>query len=1385
MSRKPRVVTGMQAFGEGALLRQLRSGKGISLTEMSEKLHYHKSFISAIETGTEKASKGVIDGYENELGMRPGELGDRIAALRANSPQKTIELLINNWLLWLDILLRILPNRGKDGADSEEGADEYRQNAEKYQRSLELALQNAAECFLVQSQNLNEMKHCLKFLNVLSDPGERSKALRIEGLSDFYPSSASFSSQELINAHQQFSLLEGEEKRYLHAFLAALLIELSLDPLFELPMSKEFQEHLARNTRRTPTETVKILHQLYEKLELRFTPDHLERQIQVYITHMEQAFRDVDLRSFAPIGQHDRAALSDIFVPPSITKLDRYSPTSQQAQTEPPLTILPFLADSHAVVLLGDPGMGKSTITRYLAWSHAAAQRADELLHTMLRLPGDPLPLHIELRLFMEYWNLQHHEIQQLGADDFLTYAAMVCSSAHDDSKVSVALFRHLLERRCMIMLFDGLDEVTGQRERQELVTAIEDLAYRYPGNYILVTSRPVGYALARFSDHVFTHARIQAFDDEQIKQLVEQVFQYLFHEPALSDKDESDIAMLLKRLREPGLRRLAVNPLLLTVISIQSRDQGIADRRGEIYEACAQLLLSKWARLKGTDARWKDVQLGQEDQYTCIAHLGLVLHEQTGTADVPAEFLQTEVERFLSNQNSLAGGTGEDLHTQAALFLDMIKEETGLIVQRGIGEEDLPLYGFIHRTFQEYFAAVAVYHQYLQEREEKPHQLDDFIIQHLHSAHWREVILLLLAKMPPGSATARLQAILDSNSSLNHILKQDLCFVCDCLLDEIMAEETLAKRVVAELRDVIGSSPFYSQQREAMTYFVSLLQTRRYAKLAGGALVACLTEDSPLWIRLEVAQNLYRHAPQDSQEHQQAFHTLTLAAQQHDLSPSDAAAITMFLYQYSAEDSAHRQRALDLFLSYAQRPQLTIEQRWEFAYVLIQRLHTDTSERWQQDAQRILQQLVNHSDLTTPQRVELIQRVCHASFNAPLLWSLTYQMLADLERSAQVTISDVAQVTHLLYQCTHNFSSPEQPEEHLLAQQKLKELFASPELPIEEKLHIAETFLQTDEAELRHAAIQLCMRLTRGRELSTSVTQLLLSITMRLYQYNKRAQERRQAFQMLATLVLWRHINVGEMVDFSWTLYRFGENDDDQRMHAIQLLTDIAKLKQAPVEQLLQIADAIHAANLPKPEPEQSALPVLINLLERNETLSTPQLFHIARLLVSGVESDTGWQHFTQALSLLLQRTDMIAEYLAQLTLDHRSDASAYRHRILQHFADLAEDQTLLIDKRLLIVTPLLKSYDVSYAYKAKAVKAVIALLQPEPAKQFLRKYWSSPLRETIADMPFMAELAQQVLLPAPYRDGIYVKLRQMIAQSDDIVAAGHARLTPVRAIR
>src|SRR5260370_717794 len=119
--------------------------------------------------------------------------------------------------------------------------------------------------------------------------------------------------------------------------------------------------------------------------------------------------------------------------------------------------------------------------------------------------------------------------------------------------------------------------------------------------------------------------------------------------------------------------------------------------------------------------------------------------------------------------------------------------------------------------------------------------------------------------------------------------------------------------------------------------------------------------------------------------------------------------------------------------------------------------------------------------------------------------------------------------------------------------------------------------------------------------------------------------------------------------------------------------------------------------------------------------------IINVATVCGCSRDNDHSLLHFTRALSRMLQRIDLTAEHLDQLTLNYRSDASELRPRILQHLAVLTKDQTLTITQSLLIVTPPLKGYDVSYTYKARAVQAVVALLQPKPLEHSLRQYWHS----------------------------------------------------------
>src|SRR5690349_813930 len=181
-----------------------------------------------------------------------------------------------------------------------------------------------------------------------------------------------------------------------------------------------------------------------------------------------------------------------------------------------------------------------------------------------------------------------------------------------------------------------------------------------------------------------------------------------------------------------------------------------------------------------------------KEAHYACVAHLGFVLHERSQekdsnkkgskedtASDVPTRFMLREIEHFL-NSRKLIGEVAEQ-RAEAKRFLELMQIEAGLIVERGKDENSEDLYGFVHRTFQEYFAAADVYERYQQE--EDPTIISEFLIEHLHDPHWHEVILLLLGKLKRKPVTAQLCQFLEGKiksrrSQYTDIVQQDLFFV-------------------------------------------------------------------------------------------------------------------------------------------------------------------------------------------------------------------------------------------------------------------------------------------------------------------------------------------------------------------------------------------------------------------------------------------------------------------------------------------------------------------------------------------------------------------------------------------------------------------------------
>ncbi len=538
----------------------------------------------------------------------------------------TIGILVKSAPGWFNTLESTLIGKGKDLFVGK-GKEQFQAflDEKKHRRHVELALQNAAERGLRQYDTLEERDAYRSVLQILSEA--QSEALRGEALNfltysddpDLTKLSEKYQLSQRITAlatHQVAHQIDATP--YLHSFFQALLAEFYNDPLFREQMSDVIKVRAATRSVQSLDEIVATLRTIRDTLAQSYSAEQFQNDVHTYVNYVESKLRHHKFAGIMFRGGEDKAPeLESIFVPLRISLQDS---ASTDKNTE---DLFALLEEHPYLVMLGIPGAGKLTTTRYLAWCHARANATSFASTTVVDpshqaggLSRQPVPLRIELRLLSE-------ARRQLPGCSFLAYTIEVLLKREDVS-VSSNMFTELLERRAMLLLFDGLDEVPTLNERRQLVEEIESFAQRYPGNRILITSRPVGYEIAGFTDPLFQHCQLQDFDDKQIHHFLVSWYMHVLKYTSLPPDIELELEMFYSTLlQNERLHKLATNPLLLTVMTALHRYERLPDERVLIYEKCADLLLDTWAKLKYEGTRWKDMKMGKRDQIACLAHLG------------------------------------------------------------------------------------------------------------------------------------------------------------------------------------------------------------------------------------------------------------------------------------------------------------------------------------------------------------------------------------------------------------------------------------------------------------------------------------------------------------------------------------------------------------------------------------------------------------------------------------------------------------------------------------------------------------------------------------------------------------------------------------------
>ena len=297
--------------------------------------------------------------------------------------------------------------------------------------------------------------------------------------------------------------------------------------------------------------------------------------------------------------------------------------------------------------------------------------------------------------------------------------------------------------------MFDGLDEIFDPGKREDVITAIHRFTNEYPRVRVIVTSRIIGYKPQRLQDAGFHHFILQDLNAEQIQDFVRR-----WHELTFTDAGEK--ARISERMKRAlayssTIRDLAGNPLLLTIMAILNRGQELPRDRAELYNQASRVLLYQWdvERSLVEDSRLDPKTIDAKDKQEMLRRVAYKMQaapEGLAGNIISAEDLENTLTAYLKNKDF------DRPKERAKLIINQLRTRNFILCYLGADT-----YGFVHRTFLEYFCASEVVERFEKTRELSLDELKTEVFgTHWDDESWQEV-LCLIAGLIDGRFTGKL----------------------------------------------------------------------------------------------------------------------------------------------------------------------------------------------------------------------------------------------------------------------------------------------------------------------------------------------------------------------------------------------------------------------------------------------------------------------------------------------------------------------------------------------------------------------------------------------------------------------------------------------------
>jgi energy-coupling factor transporter ATP-binding protein EcfA2 len=458
-----------------------------------------------------------------------------------------------------------------------------------------------------------------------------------------------------------------------------------------------------------------------------------------------------------------------------------------------------LLESSRKLVVLGDPGSGKTTLTRWLATACLLRLKKDKELAEfpdVATLPGeDWVPVIVRCREL---------DVETISGpfEDILRQTIRMNEVPSELIEPLRAVFRELLAEGRAVLLVDGLDEITDPLVRCRFCRKLEQIATIFDRAPMLVTSRIVGYREMRFRmGHGFEHTTVTDLSKEDKDRFAKRWCAVT--EPEERQRRSAD--ELIKNIHSSDrIERLTGNPMLLTTLALVKRKVGkLPSRRVDLYREAVQVLLN-WRSEIDEPIEWREAV----PQLEYVAYAMCDAGVQQLRRDEIIKLLEDVREKY-PNIRPVRRRTPEE-------FVGVLERRTSILVEAGhtyVNGEEVPVYEFRHLTFQEYLAALALVEGRFAGHEKgsslaervgriagKTTTTSEFgKAEAVVTENWREALRLCIAACNDDEVDDALEAILTPmpEEDAQEMVRPRAIMAGLCLADEPNVTEQVAEKIL------------------------------------------------------------------------------------------------------------------------------------------------------------------------------------------------------------------------------------------------------------------------------------------------------------------------------------------------------------------------------------------------------------------------------------------------------------------------------------------------------------------------------------------------------------------------------------------------------------